>query len=293
MNSAFPLEEYINIFNNISAAVLLIDVDAPLYTILGVNVAYLKATNSSREELVGNSVFGAFPANPTDEDSKNIERTIHSFEQAIFTKEAHTMYDYRYDIPIRGTDEFEERYWTTTNTPILDQYSNVKYLIHSPANVTELHELMEREKAGLRALKEQREQLYSTFMQAPVGIAIFGGPDYIVDLINPPLCALYGKTIDEMLGSPVFDVLTHAKGLGFEGLLDKVRLTGESFKGKGLAAPLERNGEVETVFLDFVYEPFREDDGTISGVIAVAIEVTEQVEAKKQLEDAEERAPGY
>ena len=200
------------------------------------------------------------------------------------------MYDYRYDIPIRGTDEFEERYWTTTNTPVLDNDGKVLYLIHSPANVTELHQLADREKASLQALKEQRAQLYSTFMQAPVGIAIFRGPRFVVDLINPPLCTLYGKSAHEILGKPVFDVLTHSRGLGFEEILNKVRLTGEPFAGKGLNALLERNGMIEMVYLDFVYEPFREDDGSISGVIAVAVEVTGQVMAKKQLEEAEERA---
>jgi PAS domain S-box-containing protein len=283
-------EEYKNIFNCSPAAILVINTDAPIYTILDVNDAYLNATNTNRDELVGRGVFAAFPANPTDEESKNIERTIFSFEQAITAKKPHTMSNYRYDIPVRGTSEFEERYWTTTNNPILDENGNVKYFIHSPANVTELYKLGEREKAGIEALKAQRQQLHSIFMQAPVGIAIFRGPDYIVDLINPPLCEIYAKTVEEMLGKPVFEVLIHAKGIGFEEILDNVRLTGTPFKGEGYPAPIVRNGKLETVFFNFVYEPFREIDGTISGVIAVAIEVTEQVNAKKQIEEAEERA---
>ncbi|MBW4889815.1 PAS domain S-box protein [Mucilaginibacter sp. HMF5004] len=289
MARSIPDNGYKDIFNNCKSTILVMDIDAPVYTILDVNEAYLQATNTTRETLVGKGVFAAFPANPTDEVSKNIERTIFSFNQAISTKKPHTMSNYRYDIPIRGTNEFEERYWTTTNTPILDAEGNVAYFIHSPENVTELYKLAEREKAGIEALKNQRKQLYSTFMQAPVGIAIFHGPEYIVELINPPLCELYNKTLDEMLGKPVFDVLNHARGIGFEELLDNVRLTGVPFKGQGLAAPLMRNGRLETAYLDFVYEPFREDDGTISGVIAVAIEVTEQINSRKKLEEAEER----
>ncbi|MEI9810103.1 MAG: hypothetical protein WDO16_20780 [Bacteroidota bacterium] len=71
-------------------------------------------------------------------------------------------------------------------TPVLDDNGEVKYFIHSPINVTELYKLGEREKANLEALKNQQQQLYSTFMQAPVGIAIFKGPDYVIDLINAP-----------------------------------------------------------------------------------------------------------
>ncbi len=285
-----PAAIYKEIFSNSEAAMLIIAPDAPVYTMLDVNNAYLRATNTKREDIIGKSVFGVFPANPTDNMSKNIERTIFSFEQAISNKVPHVMSNYRYDIPIPGTEDFEERYWTTSNTPVLDEKGEVIYFIHSPANVTELYKLAERERQGVEALHVQQQLLYSIFMQAPVGIAIFKGSNYIVDLINPPLCEIYGKTMEEMIGRPVFEVLSHARGLGFEGLLDKVRLTGEPFKGTELPAPLMRNGKLETVYLNFVYEPFRESNGTITGVIAVATEVTEQVNAKKQIEEAEQRA---
>ena len=281
---------YRDIFEHSPAAILILDTDSPHFTILDVNTAYLCSTNSTREELIGRSVFGAFPANPSDEDSKNIERTIFSFEEAIQDKKTHTMYNYRYDIPIRGTNEFEERYWTTSNTPILDENGVVSCLIHSPMNVTELNKSRQREQAGILALQKQRQQLNATFIQAPVGIAIFRGPEYIVELINPSLCGIYAKTVEEIIGRPVFDVLSHARGLGFEELLDNVRLTGIPYRGQGLSAPLMRNGKLETVYLNFVYEPFREDDGTISGVIAVVTEITELINAQKQIEEAEERA---
>jgi PAS domain S-box-containing protein len=290
MGQSMPDLGYREIFLNSPASILILGIDFPGFTILDANIAYLTSTNSTREELIGHSVFGAFPANPTDEVSKNIERTIFSFEQAILTKHTHTMSNYRYDIPIRGTEEFEERYWTTSNTPVLDERGNVAFLIHSPQNVTELNKSRQREQAGLLALQQQRQHLYATFMQAPVGIAIFRGPEYIVDLINPPLCEIYSKTVEEMIGKPVFDVLNHARGIGFEELLDQVRLTGVPYKGQGLAAPLMRQGKLETVYLNFVYEPFRENDGSISGVIAVATEITELINIKKQTEEAEERA---
>ena len=289
MINQFAEKGYKAIFNHSKSAMLIVSPDEN-YIMLDVNEAYLLETNTTREDLVGKSVFAVFPGNPTDEVSKNIERTYYSFEQAVKTKKPHTMSNYRYDIPIRGTNEFEERYWTTTNTPVLDDDGEVIYFIHSPINVTEVYKLMERERLGVDALKTQRKQLYAIFMQAPVGIAIFRGPEYIVDLINPPLCEIYGTTVNEMLGKSVFEVLHHAKGLGYEQLLDEVRLTGVPFKAQASAAPLMRGGTLETVYLNFVYEPFYEDDGLISGVIAVVVEVTEEVLAKQLIEEAEERA---
>jgi PAS domain S-box-containing protein len=290
MFTQLPENGYKNIFYNSEATMLIISIDKPLYTIIDVNNAYLGATNSTREALIGTSVFGAFPANPTDEESKNIERTIFSFDEAIRKKKPHTMSNYRYDIPIPGTNKFEERWWTTTNTPVMDDDDNVLYLIHSPINVTELYKVTQREKAGIEALKQHRQQLISTFTQAPVGIAILKGPDFVVDMINPPMCELYGQTVDQMMGRPIFDCIPHVKGVGFEELLDSVRLTGVPVKGEEAPVILERGGVLETVYVNFVYEPFQETDSTITGVIVVATEVTQMATARIRLEEAEERA---
>ncbi|WP_214070480.1 PAS domain-containing sensor histidine kinase [Mucilaginibacter sp. dw_454] len=290
MIKQLPESGFKDIFYNSEATMLIIDVDKPHYTIIDVNNAYLKATNSTRESLVGTSVFGAFPANPSDEDSKNIERTIVSFDTAINTKKPHTLNNYRYDIPVSGTDQFEERWWTTTNTPVLDNDGNVSYLIHSPINVTELHKVTEREQKSQEALKVQQQQLFDTFMQAPVGIAILKGSNFVVDLINPSLCELYGQTPNEMMGKPVFDCIPFAKGQGFEELLSSVSITGVAVKGDGAAVLLMRNAVLETVYVNFVYEPFREQDGNISGVIVIATEVTEMFKGRKLIEEAEERA---
>src|SRR6478672_5327248 len=91
----FSQQFYKEIFYNSPVAKLILDPVGPDYRILDVNDAYLKATNSIREKLIGKSVFAAFPANPSDEDSKNIERTIYSFEQAIQTGKPYTMSNYR------------------------------------------------------------------------------------------------------------------------------------------------------------------------------------------------------
>jgi PAS domain S-box-containing protein len=290
MDKAISQDYYKSIFQNSRAAQLIVAPNAPVYTMLDVNEAYLKATHSTREALIGKGVFDVFPGNPSDEVSKNIERTIFSFNQAIATKKPHVMYNYRYDIPIPCTDDFEERYWTTSNSPVLDEEGNVRFFIHSPENITQLYKLSEKEKQSTEALKLQRKQLLSTFVQAPVGIGIFKGENYVVDLINPPLCELYGMTVNDLLGHPVFEAMPQVKGQGFEELLDNVRLTGKSYQGNDVAIPFNRNGKIETVYVNFVYEPFKEDDGTISGVIAIAIDVTDEVLAKHQLEVAVERA---
>ena len=283
-------EGYKEIFNHSPIAKLIISVASPDYNIIDVNNTYLKATNTRKHELIGKPVFMAFPGNPTDPDSKNIEKTIHSFEEAIRTRQPHTMEKYRYDIPGPEAGQFIERYWSTVNTPVFDSYGNIQFIIHAPKDVTAHHYLEKREKAGIETLKLQRKQLYSTFMQAPVGIGIFKGPDLMVTMINPALCRIYGKSIKELLGNPIFEVLPFVKGRGFEELVENVLRTGETFEGIGVELPLIRNGILEKVYVDFVFEPFYEEQHTITGLLVVATEVTAKVEAMHNLEEAEERA---
>ncbi len=290
MINQLPGDAYKELFYASPSAQLIVGVDAPTYTILDVNNAYLIATNSTRAALLNKPVFEAFPDNPDDLASTNVALSSYSFEQAAQLKKTHTTSNYRYDIPIPGTNKFEVRYWTTTNTPVLNAAGEVMFILHAPVDVTVLVKLMDREKANLDALKNQRKQLYATFMQAPVGIGIFRGEANVVEMINPQLCELYGQSQKSLLGKPIFDVLTQARGLGFEEQMANVRSSGNAFKGKEVAVPLVRNGKNEDVYVDFVYEPYREEDGAITGVIVIATEITEQVKAKRRLEEAEERA---
>jgi len=285
-----PQGGYQNIFYNSPAAQLIMSTDAPHYTILDANKAYLESTNSTREVLVGKSVFAAFPANPTDDVSKNIERTIFSFEEAINTKKTHTMSNYRYDIPIPGTDQFEERYWTTSNTPVFDENGDVIYFIHSPNNVTETYKLAQREKAGILALSNQRQQLYSVFMQAPVGIVILRGIDFFVELVNDNYLELVGKKREEFESRPLWEGMPEVESQVFNDLLQGVLKTGIAYYGSEAEVKIVRNGVLETLYVNFVYEPLIEFDGRVSGIIVVATDVTETIRSKYQLKDAEERA---
>jgi PAS domain S-box-containing protein len=138
-------------------------------------------------------------------------------------------------------------------------------------------------------LMESEQNFRSLILQAPVAIAVFKGPNYIVEIANAPVFELWGKTAEETVGKPIFEGLPEAKGQGLEALLDGVYSTGEKFIAVERTVYLPRNGKVEKTYVNFVYEALRDSSG-VTGIIAVASEVTEQVIAKRKIEDAEERA---
>ena len=84
--------------------------------------------------------------------------------------------------------------------------------------------------------------------------------------------------------------MPEASGQGFEELLTGVFTTGERFIARELPVTLIRNGTLETTWINFIYDPLRDTDGNITGIIVVCNEVTEQFEARKSLERVYEQA---
>ncbi|MFH6782173.1 ATP-binding protein [Methylobacterium sp. MA0201] len=114
--------------------------DAPRFTIIEVNAAYLTATMRTREGLIGRALFDAFPDNPDD----TVLRA--SLKRVLATRAPDAMLDLRYDIA--GPDgTFEQRWWNPLNAPVIGEHGEVEAIIHQSTDVT----LQRRTEAALRA----------------------------------------------------------------------------------------------------------------------------------------------
>lgn len=175
----------------------------------------------------------------------------------------------------------EETYFTFSYSPIFNEDGQVEGLFCACIETTE-------KVLSARKLKKSEENLRNTILQSPVAMCIFNGPSFIVKIANTRMYELWGRSADKLLDKPIFEGLPEASEQGLEAILREVFETGEAFHGSERPVTLPRNGSTETVYLNFVYEPFREGDGTISGIIAVAIDVTAQVIARKKIEESEQ-----
>ena len=144
-----------------------------------------------------------------------------------------------------------------------------------------------------RTARQQIEATEARFQrmveQAPVAMAIFSGPQFVITLANRQVLSYWGRSREQVMHKPLFDALPEASGQGFEELLTNVLVTGEPYIAKELRVMLERNDRLEQTYINFVYEPFREPDGTISGILVVCTEITEQVLARQQVEASEKQ----
>ena len=192
--------------------------------------------------------------------------------------------------PLRGADGTFRRFLTRVN-PVRDSRGQVVHWfgtntdVESERRAAEANvELREREQLARQEAELQKRVLYSLFMQAPTLIAVLRGPDHIVELANPPVCKVWGRTEAELLNQPLLDVMPELRDQVFPSLLSEVYKSGRPYVGNEIPASLARNeGPLETVYFDFVYSPFRNIEGDIEGVFVIASDVTDQVLARNQL----------
>ncbi|MGI4733684.1 MAG: sensor histidine kinase [Janthinobacterium lividum] len=128
--------------------------------------------------------------------------------------------------------------------------------------------------------EQQQQQLHALFEQAPVAIAIFRGPQYLIELANPAMCAIGGHIQAQAIGQPLFELLPEAAGQGFEQLLDEVMATGVPHVAHEMPSTIHRAGRPDEMYWNFVYHPLLDAQGHRTGVILVATDVTEQVQAR-------------
>ncbi len=135
---------------------------------------------------------------------------------------------------------------------------------------------------------EEKDWLQHLYSQAPVAISIYVGERHVIELANPKMCEIWGRSLDDVLHQPLFQALPEVSGQGFEEILAEVLHTGKPFTGSELPATLHRNGRLDLAYINIVYEPLRNEKQEIYGIIQTATEVTELVGARKKAEYNEE-----
>lgn len=107
----------------------------PDLVICEVNEAYLEATGRTREDLIGQYMFDAFPDNPEDRAADGVHNLNASLQRVLGTGAPDVMALQKYDIPT-GDGAFEQRWWSPINTPVLDETGAVRFLIHRVEDAT-------------------------------------------------------------------------------------------------------------------------------------------------------------
>ena len=136
--------------------------------------------------------------------------------------------------------------------------------------------------------ENERQVLHDFFMQAPAAQCILRGPTHRYELVNPGYQELVGQ--QDLLGKSVREAHPEVEGQGFFELLDQVFTTREAFVGREVPFSLDKGqGVQQDAYVNFIYQPILDRQGETDGILVFAYEVTEQVVARKTLQESKDQ----
>ncbi|HAW38685.1 MAG TPA: hybrid sensor histidine kinase/response regulator, partial [Pseudomonas sp.] len=270
--------------------------------ILDANAAYLALTGRRLEEIQGQRLHEAFAADPLSPETTRVQELLDSFARVLSRKAIDTLPVIRYSIarhtPLGSV--YEDRYWSATHTPILDEQGEVVAILQHTSDITELqamkdslkqaagHQPVQQLEQGVmsraRLLQSEGEQLRRLFAQAPGFVCFLRGPNHVYELVNDAYREVTGHR--QLLGKTVREGLPEVVDQGLIDLLDEVYRTGQSYIGKRVSLFLKRQAdrEPEETILDFVLQPIIENEGNVTGIFVQGQDVTEQQRNETELQ---------
>jgi PAS domain S-box-containing protein len=238
------------------------------------NAAYVQLMNG--RELVGKCLDEAIPELRGQQFILLLEKVFETGIPFHATEIAATAV-------FENNAEPETRYFNLSYIPYKNQRGIIEGVLASGYDVTSQVELRKKEK--VRGLNMQA---YNLFMQAPVGFSLVKGDEFIVDLVNSMGLQLTGKS-EEIIGKSLFDIFPENKLDGYVEIMNRVKSEGESLYLKESPVRLKKDGAEEMLYHNVVFQPYYEGND-ITGILTISTDVTEQVLARKKVEEAEEKA---
>jgi len=139
------------------------------------------------------------------------------------------------------------------------------------------------------AEKHAEQQIRSLFLHAPIAIQILKGPDFVYELANKRSLEILGKKEEDIIGRSVLEVMPELKEQHPYKALQSVFNTGQRLVVEEEKVRYSRNGELVEIFVKLVYEPLRDEQGKVIGIMTTGDDITQQVLARKKIEESEEK----
>ena len=223
----------------------------PSFEIIAVSDAYLRATMTQREQILGKHIFEVFPDNPDDPDANGVRKLRESLESVVQARRADTMAVQKYDIrrPESQGSEFEERYWSPVNSPVFDANGEFVYIIHRVEDVTEFIRTKQAGDKTTKDLLSRSERMESEIFLRAQQLAEFNrqltAANRELALLYDRISLLMAQADDELrVGGGQEDPET-SPAISLEEMLERV---GNLIKGhKHLEEELRQSQKMEAV----------------------------------------------
>ena len=199
-------------------------------------------------------------------------------------------------LDLHNDGQLHDVYLDVLYQPLFEASGRIEGVMGFAIDVTERVQVRQRAEAlqaevlaAAQCQVREREAFHAVFEQTPALIALLRDPEHYFEYANPAYQQLLpGRTL---VGRHFAEAVPEAVSQGFMALLDGVYRTGVTYYGaEVLLAVAPPNGEeARAHYFNFTYQAYRED-GRIAGVSIFAFDVTDQVQARRVVEEGGQQA---
>jgi PAS domain-containing protein len=187
-------------------------------------------------------------------------------------------------VPITRHGRREDVYWTYSYSPIDDDTAP-----NGIGGVLVVCTETTQQVLASRRIATERDRLAQLFEQAPTFMAMLRGPEHRIELANPSYMQLIGHR--PLLGRTLAEALPDAVAQGYLVLLDDVYRSGKAYSATSAKFEIQAlpGGPTVERFVDFVYQPIKDQLGEVTGIFVVGADVTDRARADAALRESEFR----
>jgi len=171
-------------------------------------------------------------------------------------------------------------FYDITYSPVYDGEGKIYAILDIATDVTDRVSVEKQ-------IKKSQIDLLTLFEQSPIGIAMISKEGLTFTMANPFYGKLVGREPSEIIGKPMIEAIPEMEGQGFDLLLNNVFDTGVPFLAQEQAVDIMYDGVRTTIYVNLAYQPQRDQEGNITGILVVATDLTDHVLSRKKIEEAQ------
>lgn len=238
-----------------------------------VNGKYLELIDRSEEDIVGKPLFDSLP-----EVKDSVEDLLTNVFKTGIPYEGN-----EFPVTLNRYGRSDLVYFNFVYQPLREESGDITGVIVVATDVTSSVK-------SRHALAENEKQFRNFIMQSPIAMTIFRGEDFVIEMANKVMIEkLWRRRESDVIGKKLTDAFPELAEQKYPELLKTVYTSGKPHREIESVAYVMGDDGMSKFYLDFEYAPLFETDGCVSAIMVTVNDVTERVNTRKKVEDAEER----
>jgi hypothetical protein len=133
---------------------------------------------------------------------------------------------------------------------------------------------------------EALDKTFRLLLKVPFAICLIHRDNFTIHLVNERQEKIWGKSSNEVLGKPLFEIFPEVSTQGFEKILNDVLENDTPYEGEEYETRLIINGKEEVRWYNFVYQPLKNEQEKTEYILVTSADVTRQVNERNKTEES-------